>query len=237
MRVPIRGKFRWYRGFAIALSLLDSGRFSMEEYAVEFEIRPDYTVEDFAAFWHGFREKRPGTKGVQRLSDRGMWRVAWLFFGGGVFLLAVCWLNPLEFQPVPPYMICMGLVFLTLGVLSLIQWRPGRSVPVWPRRAKRCWKKWSGQAPELRWFYRFTPAGMEMHNSTSGHRYDYSQLQQPWEDEEHFYLTLDQKIWHILNKSQFTKGDPDQFAAFLAEQTGKAVRWVDGEKARRGVAL
>ena len=74
-------------------------------------------------------------------------------------------------------------------------------------------------------------------DSTSGHRYDYSQLQQPWEDEEHFYLTLDQKIWHILNKSQFTKGDPDQFAAFLAEQTGKAVRWVDGEKARRGVAL
>lgn len=203
---------------------------------MEFELRPDYTVEDFAAFWYGFYDKSPGKKPIKRISDRGMWRGGWLFLLGGICLLAVCWLNPLELRPVPRSMIGMGLVFLALGVVTLIRWRPGGS-PVYPRWAERLWKKWSAQPPGLRWSYRFTAQGMELHNSTSDHRYDYSRLQQPWEDEGHFYLTLDQKVWHILNKSQFTKGDPDQFAAFLMEWTGKPVRWVNGEKARGGVAF
>lgn len=197
---------------------------------MEFEIRPDYTVEDFSAFWHGFREKRPGTKGAKRLSDRGMWLGGWLFLLGGGFLLAVCWFNPLEFQPLPLSMVVMGVAFLALGVVTLIQWRPGAREPVRPRWAKRAWKRWAAQGPELHWTYRFTPERVELRNSGSEHRYDYSNLQQLWEDKEHFYLTLDQRVWHILNKSQFTEGDPTRFAAFLAEKAGKPVGWVNGRQ-------
>lgn len=196
---------------------------------MEFEIQPDYTVEDFAAFWHGFREKPPGKKDVRRLSDRGMWRGGWAFLLGGAFLLAVCWFNPLKLQPVPLSMVFMALAFLALGVVTLIQWRPGGD-PVYPRWARRAWKKWSAQAPELRWSYRLTPEGVELHNRTSDHRYDYSAVRQVWEDEGHFYFTLDERVWHILNKSQFTEGDPARFAAFLAERTGRPVGWVNGEK-------
>lgn len=79
---------------------------------------------------------------------------------------------------------------------------------------------------------------MEPHNSTSDHRYDYSHLQQRREDEEHFYLTLDRRVWHILNESQFTKGNPAQFAAFLAGKTGKPAGWVNDrtEAERKGAA-
>lgn len=194
---------------------------------MEFEVRSDYTVEDFAAFWHGFREKRPGTKRIRPISGRGMWIGGWLFLLAGIFLLAVCWLDSLDLETIPAAMVCWGAAFLVLGAVTLVQWRPGRPEPVQPRWAKRFWKKWSAQDPGLRWSYRFSPAGMELHNSVSDHRYDYSQLQ-TWQDEGHFYLTLDRRIWHILNRSQFTKGDPAQFAAFLAEQTGRPVAWVDG---------
>lgn len=46
--------------FMIALSPLDSGRFSMGEGVMEFEIRPDYTVEDFAALLAGKTGKPAG---------------------------------------------------------------------------------------------------------------------------------------------------------------------------------
>lgn len=198
---------------------------------MEFEVCQNYTLEDFTAFWYGFYDKRPGKKPVKRISDRGMWLGGWLFLLGGGGLLAVCWLNPLGFQPVPGSMVLMGAAFLVLGVVTLVQRRPGGS-PVYPRWAKRAWKKWSRQDPELRWRYRFTPEGVELHNGGSDHRYDYSHLQKVWEDEGHFYLTLDGRVWHILNKSQFTKGNPEQFALFLAEQTGGPVRWVNGEGER-----
>ena len=204
---------------------------------MEFEIHPDCSVEDFAAFWHGFREKRPGTRGVERISDRGMWWGGWLFLLGGGVLLAVCWWDPLDLRPVPLSMVWMGLAFLVLGIVTLIQWRPGRAEPVYPRWARRAWKRWSAQDPGLRWSYRFTPTGMEMSNCVSSHRFDYSQLQQLWEDGGHFYLTLDRRAWHILNKSQFIQGDPACFAAFLAERTGKPVEWANGveESERREV--
>lgn len=198
---------------------------------MEFEVWQNYTVEDFAAFWYGFYDKSPGKKPVSRISDRGMRLGGWLFLAAGGLLLAVCALNPLHFEPVPGAVIGMGLAFLALGVVTLVQWRPG-DAPVHPRWAVRAWKKWSRQEPGLRWRYRLTPEGLELHNSSSDHRYDYSHLRPVWEDEGHFYLSLDGQVWHILSKSQFTQGDPTRFAAFLKEQTGRPVSWVNGEEAR-----
>ena len=213
------------------------GVFLWEDGLVEFEVQPDYTVEDYAAFWYGFLGKRRGKREVRRLSDRGMRLGGVVFLLAGGFLLWVYWFNPLEFQPVPLFLVWMGLAWLALGGVTLVQWCPGRSEPVQPRWAKRAWERWAAQDPGLRWSYRFTPAGMEMANRVSEHRFDYSQLQQLWEDGGHFYLTLDQRVWHILNKSQFTRGDPACFAAFLEERAGRPVEWVNGipEAERRGV--
>lgn len=198
---------------------------------MEFEVCQNYTLEDFTAFWYGFREKRPGTKGVQRLSDRGMRRGGWLLLLLGGFVTLMYWPDPLNLQ-LPLMMAWPGPFFLVVGAMIVIQRRPGQAESLQPYWAQRAWKKWSGQDPELRWRYRFTPEGVELHNSGSDHRYDYSHLQKVWEDEGHFYLTLDGRVWHILNKSQFTKGNPEQFALFLAEQTGRPVRWVNGEGER-----
>ena len=196
---------------------------------MEFEIQPNYTVEDFAAFWHGFREKQPGRKGARQPSGREMRRYGWLLLLLGGFVTLMYWPNPLNLQ-LPLTMAWPGPFFLAVGAMIVIQRRPGRAESLQPYWAQRAWKKWSGQNPELRWSYRFTPEGVELHNRTSDHRYDYSAVRQAWEDEGHFYFTLDERVWHILNKSQFTKGDPARFAAFLAEQTGRPVDWVNGEK-------
>ena len=204
---------------------------------MEFEVQSNHTVADFAAFWYGFLDKRPGKKEVRRLSDRGMRLGGVVFLLAGGALLAVYWLDPLGSQPAPLSLVWTGLVWLALGGATLVQWRPGRAEPVYPRWAKRAWKKWAAQDPGLRWSYRFTSEGIELRNSVSGHRYDYSQIQQVWQDKERFYFTMDRRIWHILNRSQFTRGDPACFAAFLEENTGKPVEWVNGipEAESRGV--
>lgn len=190
---------------------------------MEFEVQPEYTVEDFAAFWYGFADKRPGHRPIRRVSDRGMRLAGWLLLAVGGLLLAV---YVLECLPLPGGASWMGAAFLLVGALTLVRRRPDQ-----PRGAVKAWKNWQAQGVEEHWRYRFTPEGMEMHSRSSDHRYDYGMLRQVWQDEGHFYLTLDRKGWHILNKSQFTKGDPGRFAAFLKEQTGLEAAWVNGPPA------
>lgn len=100
-------------------------------------------------------------------------------------------------------------------------------MPGHPRWVQRAWRTYQKQGE--RCIYRFTEQEFAICAATNSHHYSYIHLQQLWEDEEHFYLFLGPQSPHMLNKADFTRGDPAAFAAFLAAKTGKPVRPVNGE--------
>lgn len=179
---------------------------------MEFEIRLDYTVEDFEAYWQAFVRKRPGTPAQKQASPR-MHRNAGLVFlviGAASWI----WVTPL-----------MGIPELILGGLLVYSgWyfgRPGAA----SRWAKKTWKKYqeSGRLYQCR----FTDGGVWVHDSRSDHRYDYEFIEALWEDADRFYLVISRKTGtYILNKAKFTEGDPSDLPALWQEQTGKALETV-----------
>lgn len=188
---------------------------------MEFEVQSsNTTIEDFAAYWLGFRWKQPGKKPPKQVSRRTQTALNWVMLLGGVLLLV---LNLRYREYSTPYTTLFCLAISALGLFTVI-----RGTPEYPYWVQRAWKNYQkhGEA----YTYRFTPEGFEIHGKTSDHRYDYSLLQQLWEDEGHFYLFLDQPTPFMLNKTGFTQGGPEAFPAFLQEKTGKPIQWVNGKR-------
>lgn len=185
-----------------------------------FEVQTNYTIEDFAAYWRGFRWKAPGRKPPKQASRRGQKIAAWiLVLAGGLVAAVGLWLGPRS----EPLAVRMGGLAFVLGLVSAL-----RRVPEYPYWVQRAWKNHQKQREDRT--YRFTEQGIEIHTETSDHRYDYVHLQQLWEDEGHFYLFMGQQTPHILNKADFTQGAPSAFAPFLSEKTGHLVKWVNGDR-------
>lgn len=190
---------------------------------MEFEIHNNYTIEDFVAYWRGFRWKAPGRKPPKQASRHAMKLAAWLLLlAGGVMLGIGLWVWE-ESGPVPA---CMGLMFFCAGIFAVL-----RRVPEHPYFVRKAWSNYQKQGEN--YTYRFTEMGIEIHTKNSDHRYDYVYAQQLWEDEGHFYIFMGQTTPHILNKIDFTQGKPEEFVAFLAEKTAKPIKWVNGERPLR----
>lgn len=187
---------------------------------MEFEIHNNYTIEDFAAYWRGFRWKAPGRKPPKQASRRAMKMAAWLLLlAGGMMLGIGLWV----WEESGPVSACMGLMFFGAGIFAVL-----RRVPEHPYFVRKAWSNYQKQGEN--YMYRFTEMGIEIHTKNSDHRYDYVYVQQLWEDEGHFYIFMGQTTPHILNKIDFTQGKPEEFAAFLAEKTAKPIKWVNGER-------
>ncbi len=189
---------------------------------MEFEVQTSgTTIDDFAAYWLAFRWKPPGKKPPKQASPRARRLAGFVVLLGGAAIFALnLWLDALS----TPYTSFMGILFFAVGLFAVIQGVPEH--PYWVRTA---WKKYQKRGDVFT--YRFTPKSFEVHAKTSDHRYDYTLLQELWEDEGHFYLLFQsQHTPFMLNKTGFTQGDPTAFAPFLEEKTGKPIRWVNGER-------
>ena len=188
---------------------------------MEFEVQTsNTTIEDYAAYWYGFRWKRPGKRPQKQVSRRTQTLLNWAMLLGGALIFALS-LRYKEYNTT--YATVFGLLCAILGLFAVI-----RGVPEYPYWVQRAWK--NDQKRGEVFTYRFTQESFEVHAKTNDHRYDYALLRQLWEDEGRFYIFLDQPMPFMLNKTGFTQGDPAAFSVFLQERTGKPVCWVNGER-------
>lgn len=189
---------------------------------IEFEIRNRYGIEDFAAYWRGFRWKAPGKKAPKQASPRTVKGAACLLILCGAAITALSlqsWFDSVQGCVV-------GLLFMAVGILSAV-----RGVPEYPFWVQRAWKGYQKQ----QWTYFDVQFAGNVVRICSHNRlgdsdccYSYSVIRQLWEDDGHFYIDMRPVMLCILQKSGFTQGSPQAFSGFIAEKTGKPVKWVDG---------
>lgn len=185
-----------------------------------FEIHSNYTIEDFYAFWRGFRWKEAGRKPPSQVSRPVRRRIAYLMFLAGVVLTVAAWLLRDVFNPAFRY---LGLGCLVVGAAAVV-W----GAPQYPHWVERNWRRYRQRGQLMR--FSFTEDSFEVHTPTSDHRYDYALIRELWEDEGHYYVGLNVQYRYVLRKDSFSAGWPDVFAAFLTEKTGKPVRWLNGDR-------
>lgn len=207
---------------------------------MEFEIKLDYTIEDFAFFWYNFVRKKAG-KPLSRSDDPPRWAMAlgrffsWFFIGMGIVSIvnslvqgrsmymegAGFFWNLLLTTPLG------GILEIAFGVLALrgLRLTPASYLlrPPYARWVRSAWKKF--QAGDNEGVCRFTEDGCWFHGSKSDFRCDYDYLEKLWEDEAHYYLELPEKPWrmYMLPKRGFTVGAPEDLPAFWEARTGKPV--------------
>lgn len=183
---------------------------------MEFEIRLDYTVEDFDAYWRAFLQNRPGAGGRKQASPR-MHRNAGLVF---LILGALIWLlaDPLLSLP---ELVVGGLLVYSGYIL-------GQTPSRW---AKRAWKQY--QASGDRYSCRLTEDGVQTFGGRSNSSWTYDSLESLWEDGERFYLLTSKNAVFILRKNAFVRGAPEDFGEFMEKQMGKPAERIHGD----GVSL
>lgn len=173
---------------------------------MEFEIRLDYTVEDFDAYWRAFLQKRPGASGRKQASPR-MHRNAGLVF---LILGALIWILASPLLSLPELVVG--------GLLVYSGYTLGQSPSRWARRA---WRKY--QASGDHYSCRLTEDGVCTCGGKNGGLWSYDGLEALWEDGERFYLLTSKKAVFILRKNAFVQGAPEDLPAFWTGRTGKPV--------------
>ena len=113
---------------------------------MEFKISLDYTIEDIAAYWRGFMQKRPGRRAVREASPRALRLGGWFFLvGGAVSLLAWPMFRDLGLPGLFGLMMrtpLAGLLEVGIGLSLLRQSRQSPGGPPYPRWVNRAWKKY-----------------------------------------------------------------------------------------------
>ena len=177
---------------------------------MEFEIRLDYTLEDFDAYWRAFLLKRPETGGRKRASPR-MHRNAGLVF---LILGALIWILASPLLSLPE-LVVGGLLVYSGYVL-------GQTPSRW---AKRAWKQY--QASGDHYSFRFSQGGARTCGGSSDSHWPCDSLEALWEDGERFYLLTSKNAVCILRKDAFLQGAPEDLPACWTEWTGKPVEPVE----------
>lgn len=184
---------------------------------MEFDIKLDYTMDDFQAYWQVFIRKKPDQeqKEPERVSAKQM-------AGLGVFFLAAGVLTWTVMKSVT-----MTVLEIILGVFLLVGSRrvAEPQSPSYSRWTRQMWKK--HQAAGELYNCCFTEDGVWVHDCKSDHRYDYASLEALWEDESRFYLVLSTRLGAcVLRKDAFSRGNPEDLPAFWQSVTGKTVQRV-----------
>ena len=74
--------------------------------------------------------------------------------------------------------------------------------------------------------YRVTDDGITCQSAGSLLNFEYALVQCVLEDQERFYLFVDQRAAHMLRKDGFTQGTAEDFRAFIEKKTGKPVEYI-----------
>lgn len=213
---------------------------------MEFEIGlEDYAIGDFAAFWHGFLEKKPGDPAHNHVPPGPVLAMgrffSWFFLGlGPLCIFNSLWQGEkMRLEGTGPFLWLLnlglttplgGMLVSAFGALCLRQIRsapcsPDPMAPPYPRWARRAWKRYRSAAPNLR-SCRFDGEGCWIYDAQSDHRYDYGMLEALWEDAGRYYLVLPHSQIYILPKRSFILGAPEDLPAFWTDRTGKTVKRV-----------
>lgn len=180
---------------------------------MEFEIKMDYTIEDFDAYWKAFFRKRPETSGRKQASPR-------MHRNTGLFFLVMGVLTVLVLRPLAAGLgLVSGLMEIVLGLMLLYSGHYLSHPPSSSRWGKKAWKQYQDSG-DL-YSCRFTGEGVWVYDSKSDHRYGYEALEALWEDAERFYLMLPGNRAYILRKNAFVRGRPEDLPAYWNEWTGK----------------
>ena len=181
---------------------------------MEFEIKLDYTIEDFDTYYLSFIWRRPEKPGQKLASPR-----AHVILGLVILAFGLLMAFGLHLLLIGAFEMVVGALFLISG-FYLSRPQP-QSCTRW---AKRMWKKY--QASGQLYTCRFTDDGCWINDSKSDHRYHYDALEALWEDPERFYLAIPGNRYFILRKCSFIQGTPEEFLAFWEARTGKPVQQV-----------
>lgn len=215
---------------------------------MELEIQLDYTIQDFAAFWHGFIKKRPQDPSPNAVPPKPVLAAGKFFCWFFLALGPLCIFNSLwqgesmrmEGEGLFIRIMNLGLTTplggvtaMAFGGLCLRQIRkdaqspPDPTAPPYSRWVQKAWKQYQSN-PSLR-SCRFDGEGCWIYDARSDHRYDYEALENLWEDGGRFYLVLPGRPqrMYILPKRAFSTGAPEDLPALWRERTGKLVRTVE----------
>lgn len=178
-----------------------------------FEVSMQYHWGDAIAFVRAVKANRFGKRYHMMCRVIRIFFGAWFFRAGATGFYAL--FDGLVLEDAASYVFFLGpsLLLFALGIYlafcgianraPLTEWRVGKSFSKYREKDA---------------FY-FTEEYYELSLDSSFHRINYSNIQAVMEDQEHYYLFIDKNTAHILKKTQFTKGDPNCFGAFIASKT------------------
>ena len=187
---------------------------------MEFTVKLVYNEEDLLALVHAHR----WPKGQNRVLRKAA-LVIGVLLTALVFAAAVrsCTSEILHSLPgaepapeIPNLM--LGIFFWGAVGLSLVT---RNSDWYWK---KLTWKSYQEKGSELD--YRFSEDGFTVTLPTSRTEMAYSSIAGVFEDAGHYVLLLPAKNGFILRKDAFTQGTPEQFRDFIAQKTGRPVKYV-----------
>ena len=106
---------------------------------------------------------------------------------------------------------------LVFGVLGF--WALRKSG--WSGSGKMAWRAYPFRGRPV--FYTFREEGFQVETPTGKGENDWRCILDTYEDATHYYLFDTPRTAHIIPKSSFTQGDPQQFGAFVEAHTNKPV--------------
>jgi hypothetical protein len=132
--------------------------------------------------------------------------------------------------------IAAGGVFYALLKQSAIAVLPviiGCWLLIWKRtrlktRAKQMAESLKGRDPLV--VYRFDPDGIHIKNAEQQGKASYDSIVNIAENDEYFFLFINESTAHLLRKTDFTLGDAETFAAFIEGRTGLRMNYQQRKK-------
>ena len=101
----------------------------------------------------------------------------------------------------------------------LLIWKRGR-VKV---QAKQMAESQKGQ--DLNVVYRFDSGGFHIRNARQHGRASYDSIINLAENEEYYFLFINESTSHLFRKADFTQGDAETFASFIESRTGLKMKY------------
>lgn len=189
-----------------------------------FQIEEIYEKQDFAGLIRAARYQKSKGKRGRKLRNilkailaawilgAGLWGCLQIFAGYGEIVGDAGVAGALS--AVLP---CVVLIACGVGLLISLA---GKS----PFAAGMAWKNYRDRGKLLT--YRLSDTEISCHIPGSDLTFDYVLVQSVLEDRERYYLFMDQRSAHILKKTKFMQGAPDEFHTFISQKTGKPVEYI-----------
>ena len=181
---------------------------------MEFRVETVYTERDFiagaAANWIFVKHMRSAAGVLGAVGH-----ITAVPFGLlGVFFFAVS-----VWDGFAPAALVIGAVF---ALLAAWLWRSGTPTSANRKLGRALWRAYDKKGETVRLC--FDEDGFQTFAGGDAASYRYHALAGAAESRERFVLCLLEQVYFVVNKSDFTQGDPSEFSAFLAEKMGKPLQ-------------